>query len=93
MYIENTVSTTEGQCQGHEISIFETKKTLIYSLFEPIFVSIGDDDKKLNDMVIGDNASTIDSKTRIDQELKSEGQGQGQKLSIFKHGRKTGISS
>ena len=32
-----------------------------------IYVSIGEDDKKINDMVIEDNVSTIESKTRIDQ--------------------------
>ena len=41
-------------------------------------------EKKINDMVIEDNVSTIDSKIRIDQ----EGQGQGQKISLFKSGRK-----
>ena len=37
-------------------------------------ISIGDD-KKINDSVIEDNVSTIDSKTKMDQEFKSEGQG------------------
>ena len=64
------------------------RKTWIFSLFETTSVSIGEDDKKINDMVIEDNVSTMDSKTGIDQELKSEGQGQGQKISIFKNGRK-----
>ena len=41
-------------------------------------------EKKINDMVNKVNVSTIDSKTRIDQ----EGQGQGNKISIFKSGRK-----
>ena len=44
-------------------------------------------------MVIEDNVSTIDSKTRLDQELKYEGQGQGKKISIFKKWTITGISS
>ena len=45
-------------------------------------------------MVIEDNVSTIDSKSRMDQELKAEGQGHGQEISIFKNGeKKTGIPS
>ena len=67
-------------------------KTWIFSLREPILVRIGEDDKKINDMVIKGCVSTIDSKTRIDLELKSEGQVQGHKNSIQKLA-KTGISS
>ena len=47
-------------------------------------VRIGEDDNKINDIVIEDNISTIDSKTIIDLELKSEGQVQGHKISIQK---------
>ena len=38
-------------------------------------VSIGDDYKKINDMVIEDTVSTINSKTKMGQEFKSEDQG------------------
>ena len=38
-------------------------------------VSIGEVDKNINDMVIEDNVSTINSKTKMDQELKPKGQG------------------
>ena len=51
------------------------RKTWNFSILEPILVSIGEDDKKINDMVIEDNVSTIESKTKMDQELKPEGQG------------------
>ena len=40
--------------------------TWIFSILEPILVSIGEDDKKINDMVIKDNVSTIDSKTKME---------------------------
>ena len=50
------------------------RKTWIFS-FEPILISIGEDDKKINDSVIEDNVSTIDSKSKMDQEFKSEGLG------------------
>ena len=43
------------------------RKTWIFSILEPILVSIGEDDKKINDTVIEDNVSTIDSKTKMDQ--------------------------
>ena len=39
-------------------------------------VSIGEDDKKIKDVVTEDNVSTIDSKTKMDQELEPKGQGQ-----------------
>ena len=51
------------------------RKTWIFSILETILVIIGEDDKIINDMVIEDNVSTIDSKTKMDQELKSKGQG------------------
>ena len=38
-------------------------------------VSIGEVDKNINDMVIEDDVSTINSKTKMDKELKPEGQG------------------
>ena len=47
-------------------------------------VSIAEDDKKIENMVIKAYVSTINSKTRMDQELKSEGQ--GHKIYIFKNG-------
>ena len=47
-------------------------------------ISIADDDKKVNNMVIEVYVSTINSKTRMDQDLKSEGQ--GHKIYIFKNG-------
>ena len=40
-------------------------------------------------MVLKDNVSAIDSKTRINQEFKS--QGQGHKISIFKNEEKQGF--
>ena len=49
------------------------RKAWIFS-FEPFLISIGEDDKKY-DSVIEDNVSTIDSKTKMHQEFKSEGQG------------------
>ena len=53
------------------------RKTWIFSILEPILVSIGEDDKKINDVVIEDNVSTIiDSKTKMHQELEPKGQGQ-----------------
>ena len=40
------------------------RETWIFSILEPILVSIGEDDKKINDMVIEDNVSAIDSKNK-----------------------------
>ena len=45
-------------------------------------VCIAEDDKKINNMVIEVYVSTINNKTRMDQKLKSEGQ--GHKIYIFK---------
>ena len=46
-------------------------------------------------MLIENIVSTIESKTRMDLELKADGQGHGHKISIFKNEKKknTGISS
>ena len=49
-----------------------------------MLVSIAEDDKQKNNMVIEVYMYTITSKTRMDQELKSEGQ--GHKIYIFKKG-------
>ena len=40
---------------------------------------IAEDDKKISNRVIKDNVPTIDSKTKMDQVFKSEGQFQGHK--------------
>ena len=54
-------------------------------------VSIAEDDKKINNMVMEVYVSTINSKTRMDQELKSEGQ--GNKIYIFKNGEDQKINN
>ena len=56
---------SEGQCQGHEISIFEIVEKHGFSVNSNQFWSnIAEDDKKINNMVIEDNVSTINSKTK-----------------------------
>ena len=57
-----------------KVNVKVTKSLFSKCSFEPFWISIGDD-KKINDSVIEDNVSTIDSKTKMDQEFKSEGQG------------------
>ena len=54
------------------------------------WLSFKEDDKEINNMVIEDNVSTINSKTKMDQEFKSEGQGQDHLISIFKNEEKRG---
>ena len=44
--------------------------------------STEEDDKQISKIVFKDNVSTVDQKTRMDQEFKSEGQ--GHKISILK---------
>ena len=55
-----------------------------FQLNSAFLVSIGEDDKIINNMVIKVYVSIFDSNTRMDQELKSEGQ--GHKIYIFKNG-------
>ena len=49
-----------------------------------MLVSITEDDKKINNMVIEVYVYTFNRKNRMDQELKSEGQ--GHKIYIIKYG-------
>ena len=49
------------------------KKVFFFILFEPILLSISEDDKKISNLVIKDNVPSIDRKTKMDQENKSEG--------------------
>ena len=58
-------------CQNVEKRKFET--------IEPILAITAEDDKKINNRVISDNEPTIDSKPKMDQVFKSEGQFQGVK--------------
>ena len=56
---------SEGQCQGHEISIFDIVEKHGFSVNSNQFWSnIAEDDQKINNMVIEDNVSTIYSKTK-----------------------------
>ena len=52
------------------------RKTEIFLiLFEPILISITEDDKKKRNMVIKDIVASIDRKAKMDQEFKSGCQG------------------
>ena len=53
------------------------KKTWISANLNQFWLSIAVDDKEIHNMVIEDNVYTINSKTKMDQEIYSAGQGQG----------------
>ena len=79
----------ESQCQGHKISIFIIVENHGFSAILNQFWKILQKMVKNNIMIVDDYASSIDSKTRIDQEFKAEGQGHN--LCILKNGEKQGF--
>ena len=82
--------------QGHdiEISIFinEEKQGFLadLNLYWKVLQKVT---KKILNIVIENNVNSIDSVTKMDQYLKSEGQCQGQKISINRNCRNTWIFS
>ena len=51
------------------------EKKVFFILFEPVLISIAEDDKKKRKVVIKDIVSSIDRKAKMDQEFKSGVQG------------------
>ena len=60
--------------RSHNLYFQKWRKHVFFILFEQILLSIAEDDKKISNMVIKDNVPSIDKKTNMDQENKSEGQ-------------------
>ena len=84
---------SEGQCQGHKISIFKkSRKTGILADLNRYWKVLQKGTKKINNIIIENYVYSIDSKTKMDQYFKSEGQCQGHKISIFKIVEKHGFS-
>ena len=78
---------SEGQCQGHKISIFKNEEK------QEILADLNRYWKVLqNNIVIENFVYSIDSETKMDQYFKSEGQCQGHKISIFEIVEKHGFS-
>ena len=56
---------SEGQCQGQKISIFGNVENWNFQLtWTNFWLNIAEDDKKIDTMVIEDNASAINSKPK-----------------------------
>ena len=75
---------SEGQCQGHKISFFKkSRKTGILADLNRYWKVLQKGTENINNIIIENYVYSIDSKTRMDQEFKSEGQCQGHKISFF----------
>ena len=76
---------SEGQCQGHKISIFKkSRKTWILADLNLYWKVLQKGTKKIYNIIIENYVYSIDRETKMDQFFKSEGQCQGHKISIFK---------
>ena len=84
---------SEGQCQGHKISIFKkSRKTGILADLNRYWKVLPKVTKKINNIIIENYVYSIDSETKMDQYFISEGQCQGHKIFIFEIVEKHGFS-
>ena len=89
----NQYFKSEGQCQGHKISIFKNKeKQGFLPDLNRYWKVLQKGTKKIINIIIENYVYSFDSETKMNQYFKSEGQCQGHKISIFEIVEKHGFS-